>query len=315
MKRKPGLKRHGPAGKPSLLSARPSGMWCIALALLISTGPAWSQTENTSAPSPRVVSLAPNLTELVYTLGFGSNLVGRSSACDYPPDVADLPVVGGFGRPNWEALQRLRPDVVIATDLEKPGLLKRLEELGVKTLLLSCEGWEPLMEAGRRIAIELGRAEAGEKWARQMEQRRAALSRRVSEAFGPRPRPSVYVEVWGDPPTTACRDTFLNDLVTLGGGSNIASALRGRYRQVSSEWVIREDPEALLPAYMGSDTVSAAALKERPGWASIRAVQTDAVCTNIAPDLLLRPGPRWMEGAEAFADWLIGRFASREAAP
>jgi iron complex transport system substrate-binding protein len=257
-------------------------------------------------PKPlRVVSLAPNLTELVFELGFGSNLVGRSSACDFPPEVRSLPVVGGFGRPNGEMLESLRPDLVLATDMEKPGLLDRLNEMGVRNLLLPCESWDQLMQAGLAISEAFDQRVIGEKFIHNMNARRNDLEKRVAGFYKGKPRPLVYVEVWGDPLTTAGGDSFLNDLIQLAGGTNIAAALRPQYVHVSAEWIIGQNPDVLLLAYMLPNASSSESVVKRPGWDKMRAVQQNTICANIQPDLLLRPGPRMLEGAERFADWLM----------
>lgn len=257
----------------------------------------------------RVVSLAPSLTELVFVLGFGSNLVGRSSACDYPPGVRLLPVVGGFGRPNGEMLESLRPDLVLATDMEKPGVLGRLKEMGVQTLLLPCESWDQLMQAGLAISEAFDQRVVGEKFVRNMTARRNDLEKRVVHFYHGKPRPLVYVEVWGDPLTTAGGESFLNDLIQLAGGTNIAADLRPEYVHVSAEWIIGQDPDVILLAYMLSNASSAESVVKRPGWDKMRAAQQNAICANIQPDLLLRPGPRMLEGAERFAEWMMGQTA------
>lgn len=277
-----------------------------ALWLLASISSAEAQT-----PPLRVVSLAPNLTELVFELGFGSNLVGRSSACDYPPEAGRIPAVGGFGRPNWEMMESLRPDLVIATDLEKPGVLDRLKKMGVQTLLLPCESWDQLMQAGLAISEAFGQRVVGEKFVRNMTAGRTNLSTRVDAFYGDRPRPRVYVEVWGDPLTTAGGDSFLSDLVQLAGGVNIAAGLRPEYVHVSAEWIIAQDPDIILLAYMFSNASAVESVVKRPGWDKMRAVRQNAICADVDPDLLLRSGPRMLDGAVKFAEWMMGQAKDR----
>ena len=238
--------------------------------------------------SLRVVSLAPNLTELMFELGLGSNLVGRSSACDYPPEAQRIPVVGGFGCPNWEALENLKPDWVLATDLEKPGLLCRLQEMGIRTLLLPCESWDQLMQAGLAVSEAFGQRSVGEKFVHTMTARREDVQTRVAHFYAGQPRPRVYVEVWGDPLMTAGGESFLNDLIQLAGGANIATGWRQSYARVSSEWVIGQNPDVILLAYMLPNTSASGNIGKRPGWAAMRAVHQNAICADIEPDLLLR---------------------------
>ena len=255
-------------------------------------------------PQTRLISLAPSLTELVWALGFDTHLVGRSDACDYPPAVSDIPVVGRFGRPNWEALTHAKPDVVIATDLEKPGIRKQLEQRGVQVLLLPCESWDELRAAATAIGDVLDNPARADDWVRRLDERLTALHERVTDRWQPDARPGVYIEVWGRPVTSVGGNAFLHDVVQSAGGRNIAANMRGRYPAVSSEWVIRENPDVILLAYMLADMQAADAVKKRIGWSNIAAIREDRIIDHIHPDLLLRPGPRLIDGAESLADAL-----------
>lgn len=256
----------------------------------------------------RWVSLSPNLTELIFDLGYGSNLVGRSTACDYPPEVTAIPVVGDFGRPNWELLLKWKPDCVFFTDLERPAMLRLLTNAKIRVERLPCENWDQLMTAAAAIGAVAGDRERGQRWCAGMKARRDDLARRVEEHYRGRAKPTVYVEIWPHPLTTAGSASFLHDLITLAGGENIGGALAGRYPHVSAEWVIRENPDVIILAYMLSAGENADALKRRIGWNGIKAVRDGAICTEIHPDLLLRPGPRCFDGAEQLAEWLMARY-------
>lgn len=273
-------------------------------------GPAaWAQD---TGGCRRVVSLAPSLTELVCVLDLRERLVGRSSACDYPPAVRDVPVVGGFGRPNLDRLRELRPDLVLATDLEQPALLGALRAEGVRCLALPCESWTQLLQAAREIGAACGAADRAAAWSVSMQERRRRLAAEQDAYFRARPRPRLYIEVWGDPVLTAGRDTMLNDLAALAGTRPLGASLPGRYPAVSLEWVLRGDPDLILLAYPGAAGAAAGRLQRRPGWETIQAVRDNAICDFIDPDLLARPGPRWLDGAEALAGWVRGTFRDRE---
>lgn len=252
-------------------------------------------------PSPRLISLAPNLTELIYALGLEAHLVGRSSACDYPDAVSTVPIVGGFGRPNWERLIALQPDVVVATDLEKAGLVDQMRRYGMEAVLLPCESWTDLRHAARTIAAAAGQAERGERWVRKLDLALQAIRDEVVACMGDDERPAVYVEVWGQPIMTAGGDTFLNALIELAGGRNIAYSLDDHYQSVSSEWVIEQNPDVILLAYMRAREQAGDILRERLGWSGIPAVKDNRIVDDIPPDWLLRPGPRLVQGARALA--------------
>ncbi len=263
-------------------------------------------------PARRVASLAPSLTELIYDAGWGDRLVARSDACDFPPESAALPVAGSFGRPNVEWLLRRRPDVVVSTDLERPGLAATLRQAGIEFLRLPCESWPQLLEAAARIGAALDDPAGASNWIGRATSRRDALAARVEQHWAGRPRPRVYLEVWGDPLTTPGRDSFLTDLIQLAGGLNIGAALDRPYAHINAEWLLAENPDVIVLAYMIPQTgPTAEYLARRPGWNTLSALRAGRICTTIPSDWLLRPGPRWLLGAEALADFLIGTEAPR----
>jgi iron complex transport system substrate-binding protein len=257
---------------------------------------------NAAPTPPRLVSLSPNLTELVYALGLESNLVGRSSACDQPSSVKTLPIAGDFGRPNVEQVQLLKPNFLLVTDLEKPGLVQQMKAVGIEVKVLPCESWNSLLDAAAEIAKLCGAPAAGEKWIAQMTARRAELEQEVETFFKDRPRPRVYMEIWSDPITTVGGATFGNDMILLAGGQNIGAGLKQQYAHVSSEWIIQQNPDIIVLAWMKNSTPALEAIMQRPGWAGIRAVKERQVIADIDPDWLLRSGPRMILGAEALAE-------------
>lgn len=257
------------------------------------------------SPARRIVSLAPSLTEIVFDVGWSDRLVARSDACDYPPEVKALPVAGSFGRPNIEWLLREKPDMVISTDLERPGLANTLRSAGIEYQRLPCNSWTQMLDAVRALGVALDDKKSADEWITRARLRRDSIAERASEFWADRTRPRVYVELWSDPLTTPGRDSFLTDLVSLAGGESIGAQLRDPYAHISAEWVIHEKPDAILLAYMMANIKpDPASLARRPGWSAIPAIQNNAITANIPPDWLLRPGPRWLNAAEALAEFL-----------
>ncbi len=250
------------------------------------------------AEPPRIVSLAPNLTELVCVLGLRESLVGRTSACDYPPDIDSVPVVGGFGRPNLEALLEVGATLILFSDAEKPGLLRWAENAGARVLRLPCTTWQEIEEAARTIGQAAGVETEAEHWIKNSQARWAKLE---AETQGRPHVPRVYVELWASPLTTVGRQSHLHELIGRAGGKNIAEELGGAYPHVSAEWVLRQAPEAILVLSMQPDAASIPNFARRPGWSAIPAVRNGQVIADLDPDLLLRPGPRLIDGAEQLA--------------
>jgi len=248
----------------------------------------------------RIVSLAPNLTELIYALHLDSSLVGRSSACDFPAEVTVLPVAGDFGRPAVEAVLALKPDLLLLTDVEQPTRLAPLRQAGIRIESLPCESWSGIAEAAEQIARWGGRPEKGAAWARTFRDRVAAVQVRSTGLLH---RPTVFAEIWANPLTTPARSSFLGQLIETAGGRSIGRSLEGTYATVQAEWVLAESPDMILLAYMpASAAPSDAALRSRAGWGQLHAVQNGRIIRGIDPDLLLRPGPRIIEGCERLAE-------------
>ncbi len=284
-------------------------VFCFAMCLFV--GGVWAE-----GPARRVVSLAPSLTELIFDAGWGDRQIARSDACDFPPEAVALPVAGSFGRPNVEWLLREKPDLVVSTDLERPGLAKTLREAGIEYRRLPCESWEQMLDAVRALGEALGDEAGASNWIARAQTRRDVLARRVDAFWEGKERPRVYFEVWSDPLTTPGHESFVTDLISLAGGRSIGAELRDSYAHVSAEWVLSENPDVIVLAYMiPRAEPSAAYLARRPGWKSLRALKSDAICTTIPAEWLLRPGPRWMQGAEALDAFLEGRMSAGAFAP
>ncbi len=286
------------------------GCWLLA----VGCWPLALRAETVEPVAPRVVSLAPSLTELLFALELGDHVVGRSSACDYPAAAADVPVVGGFGRPNPEVLYRLRPDVVVTTDLEKPGLRGQLERQGARVLVLPCEDWAGLRTAALQLGTVLDASAQAEQWVQQMETRITRLQEQAARRAADR-QPKIYIEVWGNPIMTAGRDSYLTEVIEWVGGRNVAAAVAGRYPAISGEWVMREDPDVMVAAYMLAELPAAQSIRQRLGWSRLSAIRDDRLIDDIHPDLLLRPGPRLLDGAEALAAHLQRWWPTDESGP
>ena len=293
-----------PSGLGGYAKARSLVRW-VCLVRLVCVVSFCTATAFAEEASPRIITMAPNLTELVYAMGLEDCLVARSTACDYPAVVTNKPVAGDFGRPNLELVQTLQPDCILFSDLENPALLNRLEELEIHHEVLPCESWDELVEAAHAIGRVCHDTSASEVWVEQMEERRMALSNEVDLFYKTRQKPRIYVEVWGDPIMVVGPNTFLHDMVVLAGGIPLGEDLKKKYEQVSMEWAVAENPDVILIAYMFPVRDVEMVVSERPGWKMIKAVKNDAICSSINPDWLLRPGPRLIYGAEALSGWLM----------
>ena len=242
---------------------------------------------------PRVISLAPNLTEIICALGAADQLAGRSSACDYPPDtVRQIPVVGDFGVPSLERLLAAKPDAVLYTDLADMSLDQKLHRIGLHPAKIACSRLDEIPTAITEVGRWLHQESKANALATDL-RRQIESCRSVHSATR---RPRVLVLIWNDPLTAVGKNTFISDLVTLAGGQNIGDEIDRDYFQVSGEWVLARDPEIIFCFFMSNGAPVSKVIMQFPGWNRVNAVKGNRVYDGFDNNLVVRPGPRVMQG-------------------
>lgn len=248
-------------------------------------------------PSPRVASLAPSITEIVCALSASDHLIGRSTACDYPPSVvASIPIVGEFGVPSMERLLARKPDILFFTDLADKGVSARVQAAGIRPVPVRCTRLDDVPAAIRTVGQAIGCESNATRLAGSMEARIAEYRAKIPP---PEQRPRVLVLIWNDPLTAAGNESFLTELLTLAGGENVARDIPRDYFTVSSEWVVSRDPDAIFCFFMSSGIAARNIVLHRAGWQGIKAVRSGRVFDGMDNNLILRPGPRMIQGIEA----------------
>ena len=252
----------------------------------------------------RIVSLAPSVTEILFALDLGDQVIGVTDRCDYPPAAQAIERISGFGTPNVEKLLAVAPDLVVACGLEKPDVMKTLRQAGIRVVDMQEKGYvasfSDLFAAIRRIGEATGRSANAERLVAQIEARLAAVAARVRPIDGTR-RVRVFVEIEESPLMTAGAGSFLNDLIRRAGGRNVAGDLRDAYPRIDPEQVVAWNPEVILAAHCDRKGEAADRMARRIGWSNIEAVRQRRVVDDIDADLLFRPGPRLVEGVEMLA--------------
>lgn len=251
----------------------------------------------------RVVSLAPNITEMIFAVGGESCLVGRTSVCNYPNQALTVPIAGGFGTPSLERLIELKPDVVLEVALADEITGRKIDQLGIRRERITCHSLYDIPDALRAVGRAICREKQADEVARELE---SAIAERRSHLPDKDRRPRVFVEIWGDPVMTAGEGSFISDLIELAGGINVGDAGGSEYYRVSSEWVIEKDPEVILCLYMTRGASARERVSARPGWAGLTAVRSGRVYDGFPDDVLLRPGPRVMSGIDLLSKAISG---------
>lgn len=251
---------------------------------------------------PRYISLAPSTTEIMFALGLNNEIVAVSSYCNYPEEVKNKENVGDFSSPNLEKIVSLKPDYVFCTGLEQAQIVTELKRRNIKVYVGDPRDTAELLASIRDIGQITGKDIAAEALIKKMEREIEEISVKV-RLIPKDKRKKVFLEIWHDPLTTAGRGSFIDDLLSLAGGINIAFDTRRPYSIFSPEEVIKRNPDCIILTYMDSQK-PVTLLQGRFGWKNIRAVQNNQVYNDISSDILLRPGPRVTRGIKELYEHL-----------
>lgn len=242
----------------------------------------------------RVVSLAPSITEILYAIGSGEQLVGVTPYCDYPPEVKLKPRVG-YANPNLESLLALQPDMVLApSEFLRADLLDKLEQLKVPLFVLNAKTIEDIPSHIQTLGRMMERSATADALATEM-RRRIAEVRSLTQHLV---RPRVLYVLNSEPLITVGPGSFLHHLIDLAGGANVAARARTPYPRFSMEEVLKEDPELLVFPVGTAEGISDSEQQVWRRWPTISAVKRGQL-HQIPSDLLNRPGPRIVQGLEA----------------
>jgi iron complex transport system substrate-binding protein len=252
------------------------------------------------APPQRIISLLPSLTESICALGKCANLVGIDRFSNWPKSIQDLPKLGGMGDINLERIVQLKPDVVL---LEKASpVITRLNDLGIKTFALDVKSMEDEERALKKLDLVLGTSESARVW-NQIQQEITRANKQLN-LDGKTLR--VYFEV-NPVPFAAGRSSFIGEIMTRLGLTNIIPESLGPFPKINPEFVVQSKPDLIL---LSEST--ATDIQKRPGWNTIPAVSKNRICTFNAQqnDVLVRPGPRMGEAAFIISQCIQEKMSS-----
>jgi iron complex transport system substrate-binding protein len=258
----------------------------------------------------RIVSLAPNLTEVVFALGLDRRVAAVSSDSDYPPEAACKPKVGTFWQPDCEAIISARPDLVLALSIEQQkAVADSLTRLGYKVLTLKIEKVEELFTAIEKIGAAAGcRVPAG-RVVNSIKSRMDELQARL----GSTEKVKTLWVVQCEPLRVAGRNTFVNELIEMAAGENAIGPTISRYPQIGTEQILVCGAEVIIHSAMGENDLGEQQGAAKQFWcryASLPAVRNNRIYV-VESDTVLRLGPRLPEGMELLARHLHGaRFTA-----
>ncbi|AYD39952.1 ABC transporter substrate-binding protein [Clostridium fermenticellae] len=242
----------------------------------------------------RVISLSPNITEIIYALNKQGTLVGRTDYCDYPKAALKIQSLGSITDPNVEKIVELKPDLIITSSLTKPDTLKKLQQLKLNVLVLSnTESFENTYDLIKTIGNVLNENQKAYTVVSNMKQK----IQNVESKIKGKSKPSVYyiISYGKNGDFTAGKDTFIGKMINMAGGKNAADDVMGW--NYSLEKLIEKNPDIMI---CSNKFNSKAGIKSANGYKDLKAVK-DNKLFEINDDLIDRQGPRLADGFEALA--------------
>jgi iron complex transport system substrate-binding protein len=249
----------------------------------------------------RIVSLGPTVTETVCALGGEDMLVGRTDYCNYPASVADIPSIGGILNPSVEKIIRLKPDLVIASSMVSDDVYKALDKAGVKAISINKEStFEGTFGFIRDVGLVIGKKQEAENLVASMHAQLVA----IQERYKNKPNRRVcFVVAFGTYDASATGDTYLDEMIALAGGVNVAKD--GRNWMFSKEQLLLANPDVIILMGRMNDGESDAQLLAE--WNDTKPYcDMKAEVKIIDGDLIGRQGPRTVQGIGELARLIHG---------
>jgi len=245
----------------------------------------------------RIVSLAPNITEILYALSLGDRIVGVTRFSDYPRRAEQKPKVGTYVNFNIEQIVALRPDLIIATygGNPKPAVL-RLEKLGVAVYVTRAKSVEGMLNMIEHIGMITDTRERAATIVNRLKKRIREVTDKVQHA----PRPLVFLQINAKPLMTVGGGSFHDQVIELAGGRNLARASTVRYPKYSIEDVLHKEPDYILISTMEREGLFEQQKADWIRWQNIPAVRNDRI-RFIDSDVVDRASPRIVDGIEEMA--------------
>ena len=248
------------------------------------------QTVILPIPAVRIVSLAPNLTEILFHIGAGSKIVGVSEYSDFPPEAAQIKQIGASNQLDIEGILSLEPDLVVAWQSGNPADdLAQLEKLGLTVFRTESRTIKDIASLMQRLAVLLGDKSLGNKLADDL----LSATNSIKNSYHKRKNLRVFYQIWSDPIYTLNGQHLISRLIEHCGGTNIFYEVGTLAPVVSTESVIDRDPEVIIAGGYAGETPPW--LTDWNQWSSVSAVRHGHLYT-VDTDQLSRMGPRILAG-------------------
>ena len=251
----------------------------------------------------RIISLAPDLTEILFALGLEDRIVGVTLDSDYPPAAKTKKKVGTFWQPNIEAIIAAKPDLVITLGFEQQtNVAARLNRIGYNCLTLNIDTIEDFFKAVAVIGTATGKQQQAAKLTGEIKRQISEVAATTTSGY----RARVLWVVQREPLRVAGRNTFINEMIELAGGQNAIGLTLHKYPPIGGEQVIACKADVIIEPTMTPEHAALQREQAHQYWSryrSLPAVSAGRICI-IDGDIVCRLGPRLGEGVRAIAGYL-----------
>ena len=248
-------------------------------------------------PAKRIIPLYGAFTEMLFAVGAGKEVVARTQADQYPPEIISLPSVGTHMRPNVEMIIGLKPDLVVqsASRWEAAADMARVQNAGIPVAVFSPNSFEEIFSTMERLAILVGRPEQGREEVAKLKKRLAEVRNQLQPE---KERPRAFFEVRAEPLTAAGGGSIVQEILTAAGAENVITSEKA-ILQYNFEALLVADPDVYI-VQRGPMSHNPMLPNKRPHFDQLRSVRKGRVIF-VDEYLYSRPGPRCVEAVEQLA--------------
>lgn len=260
-------------------------------------------------PAMKIVSLAPSVTESLFAIGAGNQVIGRTDYCDFPEGVAEIPTIGGFSSSSIsiEKIISLEPDLVIGGSTLQGETIQALDKAGISTFVTQPSNLDETIKSIILLGRISGHYEEALNVAGQMQTRVDSVKKSVSN-IPQSQHPTVFYEVWHEPLMTTNNKTLVGELIEVAGGVNVFANLPDQYPIISAEQLIELDPTYIIGPSSHGDQMTAEVIRNREGWKNMSAVKTGQIHI-VDGNIVSRASPRLIEALDSFVEILHPEIA------
>jgi len=253
-----------------------------------------------TSPPHRIVSLAPNITEILFALNLGPKIVGVTRYCDFPPPALEKENIGGMIDPNLEKIKALNPDLIIGFRGNPLRLLHRLKKLGFPLFVLDMgSSLESVFVIIRKIGVVTQKEKEAEVLVQSMIEKYDTIQKALQEV---KRKPKVFISLYGMDLWTCGNGSFLDDLLRKAKAHNIAGHIQRKWLLLNREELIQENPEIIIIISKSEKDFERAKkwIKNENPFGQIKAVISDHIYF-LDENKVTRPGPRFIEALAEIA--------------